>query len=47
MFQVFKQLGDLRRANKVDRAMGIACSAIAAGQIHVADYQLEQLTNYA
>ncbi|SRR6266403_4030653 len=41
MFESFKQFGDLRRADKVERAMGIASSAIAAGQIHVADHQLE------
>ena len=41
MFQVFKQVGDLRRADKIDKAMGIGTSASAAGQMEVAYYQLE------
>ena len=41
MFESFKQFGDLRRADKVKKAMSIACSALDAGNIQVADYQLE------
>ncbi len=41
MFEFLKQMGDLRRADKVKREIGIARQAIAAGDIHTADYALE------
>ena len=41
MFETFKQITNLRRAAKVDKAIGIANSAISAGQIQVANCQLE------
>ena len=41
MFELFKQIGNLRRADKVAKALSNASSAIAAGQMEVADYQFE------
>jgi hypothetical protein len=41
MFEFLKQMGDLRGANKVNQRMGVATRAIASGDIHTADYALE------